>query len=261
MKLINKLIRPLQSLLRKSPDFIIVGVQKGGTTSLYNYLTEHPDIAPACTKEVHYFDYNYHKGKNWYAKHFPFKWKAKGKITGESSPYYIYHPQSLKRIKQDFPNVKIIVMLREPLSRAFSHYHMELRRGNEKIRPFEQAIKQESIVLEEHQKLLENPKYYSFPHQTYSYISRGYYVKQIKEIYELFPNEQVLILKSENFYSNTQEEYLNVCNFLKIPAFELPNIKIHNKGTYKKEEFSKELKSIFINSNNELKELLGYKIY
>ena len=123
---VEKLYRGTTNWIRLLPDFIIIGTQRGGTTSLYSYLASHPSVGPASTKEVHFFDNKYTKGLAWYRAHFPSaieKYYAehiqKRKfITGESSPYYLFHPHVPKRVAKDVPHAKFIVLLRNPVDRA-----------------------------------------------------------------------------------------------------------------------------------------------
>ena len=117
---------------RSKPDFIIIGVQKGGTTSLFNYLSQHPQISLSRVKEVHYFDVGYQFGVEWYQQFFPLEKDRHGKLVGEASPYYIFHPLAAQRIKQDLPSIKIIILLRNPIVRAYSNFQMQLRNKNEK---------------------------------------------------------------------------------------------------------------------------------
>jgi hypothetical protein len=200
-----KIKNKLKYLLRKKPDFIIIGVQKGGTSSLFKYLSYHPQIVPSKKKEVHFFDNNFELGKYWYMNFFPWKWKCMGKKTGEASPYYIYHPHALARIKNHLPNVRLILLLRNPVERAFSEYNMALRKGKENITSFEEAIKKEIMVKTEQTKMLNDPSYKSYFHQTFSYISRSMYADQIKSLLKYFSKEQVLIIKSEDFYINPKK--------------------------------------------------------
>ena len=126
----DRFIRNLSRNYRLLPDFLIIGYQKCGTTSLYNYLAQHTNIAPAGRKETHYFSISYWRGINWYKSYFPtiFTKKKKGGktngkfITGEASPQYIYHTYSLDRIQKTLPNVKLILLLRNPIDRAYSAY-------------------------------------------------------------------------------------------------------------------------------------------
>ncbi|HEX9782521.1 MAG TPA: hypothetical protein VGA56_07280, partial [Opitutaceae bacterium] len=103
------------------PDFIILGAQKAGTTSLYAYLLEHPQVLPARKKEVHYFDLRYERGERWYRSHFPSQraMQARGRslgnrvITGEATPYYLFYPRAPERVASVVPNAKFIVLLRD----------------------------------------------------------------------------------------------------------------------------------------------------
>src|SRR5581483_4847486 len=109
------------------PDFVILGTQRGGTTSLYRWLVSHPDVAPAMKKEVHYFDDHYHHGLRWYRAHFPVR--RAGRITGESSPYMLFHPLAPERAAADLPDrTRFIVLLREPAESAISQYWQWRRR-------------------------------------------------------------------------------------------------------------------------------------
>ena len=130
----------------KLPNFLIIGAQRCGTTTLYNQLVSHPDISPATTKELHYFDINFSKGIQWYKEQFNDE-----RIIGEASPYYIFHPLCPKRIFDIIPEVKIIVLLRNPVERAYSHYWHEIRLGKENL-SFEDAISEESSRIKNESK-------------------------------------------------------------------------------------------------------------
>src|SRR5229473_3108964 len=140
--LLEKLYRATTNPLRLLPDFVIIGTQRGGTTSLYNYLAEHPSIGAASIKEVHFFDTSHYKqGLAWYRAHFPpFVQKyytqhvqKQAFITGEASPYYLFHPFAARRMANSLPHVKLIVMLRNPVDRAYSHFYHELEGGHETL--------------------------------------------------------------------------------------------------------------------------------
>jgi Sulfotransferase domain len=203
-------------------DFLIIGAQKCGTTSLYNYLVQHPQIVPALQKEVHFFDFNFDKGLDWYFGQFPNYNPADNLITGEASPYYIFHPLVAKRVHQLFPKVKLIVLLRNPVERAISHYYHEVRLGCEPL-CLEEAIASEPIRLQgETEKLIADGTYYSFNHQHYTYLSRGIYVDQLQSWFNLFPREQFLILKSEDLYANPAQVLNKVLEFLEVSPYQLP---------------------------------------
>ncbi|WP_017715481.1 sulfotransferase domain-containing protein [Kamptonema formosum] len=214
------------------PDFLIIGAQKCGTTSLYHYLIQHPQIRPAAQKELHFFDLFFSKGVEWYLEQFPRRTAGAGWLTGESSPYYIFHPLVPQRVWRLFPEVKLIVLLREPVARAWSHYHHEVRLGYEKL-SFEDAIALEPERLKgETEKILADETYYSFNHQHCTYLSRGAYAEQLLSWMELFPKKQFLILKSEDFYANPAESVKQVFEFLGLPDCRLPEYGKYNAGEY-----------------------------
>ena len=257
--MITYIKKKIPTLFKRKPDFIIVGVQKGGTTSLFEYLAKHPQVIPSTIKEVHYFDKNYDKGLNWYLNFFPNRWACFRKKTGESTPYYIYHPHAIKRIKENFPKVKIILMLREPVSRAYSHYQMVLGRGQENILDFNEAIQQTALVDKIELQMLANPNLNSFEHQKRSYLNRGFYDKQVKKLYQEFDAKQILILKSEDFYKDTKKSLKQVYSFLGVKNHPELNIKTYNEGAYNKTDlqFDPALYELFESSNQYLKNTLG----
>ena len=194
------------------PDFFIIGAQRGGTRSLYEYLSGHPDIQPARTEEVHYFSLFFDRGRRWFLSQFPPL--GPGQITGEASPYYLFHPLAAERLHAVAPEAKLIVLLRNPVDRAFSHYQLEVRQGNEPL-SFEEAIAAESSRLAgEVERILDDDTYASFAHQHYSYLARGRYVEQLRRWFSLFPRDQFLVLKSENFYRDPAAGYRQVTDFL-----------------------------------------------
>jgi hypothetical protein len=244
------------------PNFLIVGVQRGGTTSLYNYLIMHENIIGASTKEIHFFDNNFHRGISWYQSQFENSSDTKNtneSITGEASPYYIFHPLVPKRILGVIPKVKLIILLRNPVDRAYSHYWHERRLGIESL-SFEDAIKSEAKRLEgEEQKMLQDETYYSFNHQNYSYLSRGIYVDNLKRWLPLFSREQFFILKSEDLFFNPQQVFNKTLDFLNLTHFKLEKYEKTNAGTYEKinEKTRKHLEEYFKPHNENLNSFLG----
>ena len=253
------------------PAFIIVGGQRCGTTSLYKYLAQHPCITSAFKKEVHFFDYNYHKGLAWYRSHFPSlleKYCSKliqgqDLITGEATPYYIFHPRAASRILQTLPQVKIIMMLRDPVDRAYSHYHHNLRLNDETLSSFEKAIETEQRRLEaEVEKMIRNKNYYSYNHQMYSYLSRGVYVDQVKRWRSLFSQEQILVIKSEDFFEDPASVFKQTLDFLNLPRFEPSEYRKYNAGHFPPMNSStrKHLIDYFSPHNQRLYEYLGVNL-
>jgi hypothetical protein len=130
------------------PDFVIIGAHKCGTTSLYHSLTRHPHVEGAATKELEFFNRHFDKGIEWYRRCFPRpRWKdGRRSITGEATPYYLFHPHAAKRMAEVVPRARMIVLLRNPVDRAYSHYHHRTRLGRE-TRSFEEAIEAETTRL------------------------------------------------------------------------------------------------------------------
>jgi hypothetical protein len=249
---------------RALPAFIIVGAQKGGTSSLYLYLSSHPRILPASRKEVHFFDLYHSRGVKWYRSHFPTTrtLERSGAITGEASPYYLYHPHAAQRIAEVVPDAKLIVCLRNPVDRAISHYWHTFRRGSETL-PMEEAFRMErERVHSEKRKLSEDDAYYSESHQHHSYLERGIYVDQLSRYTELFDRANILVLRSEDLFRDTQNTYDRVLSFLGVPPQRLADQRARNLGEYRgetKPEVKEELAKFFEPHNKRLYEFLGLK--
>lgn len=216
------LFRSLTGPARPLPDFIIVGAQKGGTTNLYDLLAAHPNVAPASTKEVHFFDLDFGRGVNWYRSHFPLapQRTAGRTLTGEASPYYLFHPCAPARMARVVPRARLILMLRDPVDRAYSHYQHRFRKGVETL-SFEGAVEAEEKRLDgELEKMLRDERYNSFDHQNYSYLSRGVYADQIPAWSRHFGDDAMLILKSEDFFEHPARVFGRVLDFLGLPGWE-----------------------------------------
>ena len=234
--------RLVTSPLRLLPDFMIIGAQKCGTTFLYRLLNRHPYIVLSSRKEVHYFDNvgnNLRYGMNWYRSHFPthfyrYYQRCFGRnfITGEASPYYIFHPSVPERVFQKVPKVKLIALLRDPVARAYSHYHHNVRNGFEQL-TFEQAIGREEERLErEEERLKADTSYYSYNHVNYSYLSRGIYLRQLINWRRYFSEEQMLLIRSEDFFSNPAQIYSKILAFLGLPEWDIDEYSGSNSNGY-----------------------------
>lgn len=265
---LTKLYRGATAPARVLPDFMIIGAQKSGTTSLYNYLVEHPNIARASRKEPHFFSgENYLKGRFWYRAYFPtvlqkrFAERKGGErfITGEATPYYIFHPHAPRRVRETVPNVKLVALLRNPVDRAISQYHHEVRRGNETL-PLAEAIEREPERLEgEREKMLRDESYASFAYQYHSYLARGIYVDQIKAWRDHFPEERLLILKSEDFLAEPAKIVGQTLEFLGMSGMEFEEYARLNRGGYSKIDpgLRERLVEYFRPHNERLYEYLG----
>jgi hypothetical protein len=207
------------------PDFIVIGAQKGGTTFFYNRLTKrHPYVEGAAKKEVHFFSRHFDRGVGWYMSHFPTPTRRNGRwvLTGEASPYYLYHPHAARRAAEVVPHAKLIVLLRNPVDRAYSHYNHQVKIGHETLTSFEEAIEAEERRLRgEKEKMLTDENYVSLSYPRFSYLSRGVYVDQLKEWHRYFDEEQLLVLKSEDLFQRTQVTFRRAQRFLGLPCNEI----------------------------------------
>ena len=192
------------------PEFLGLGTQKGGTTTLHRLLEQHPDVyLPAC-KEVHFFDLNYDAGEGWYRNHFA---NAKTHQTcGEITPFYLFHPDVPGRIYQDIPNARLIVLLRDPVERAISQVFHAQRLGFEPL-PIDEALAAE-------QSRLATGDPYSF--QKHSYLSRSRYLEQLDRYEALFPRGQLLILRSEDLFSTPERIWQELLSFLELKPMDWP---------------------------------------
>lgn len=223
----------LTTPLRVLPDFLVIGVMKGGTTSLFQYLAKHPQINPPFRKEIKFFDLHYKQGLNWYRAHFPLKAKmTNGSITGEATPYYIFHPLAKQRIAKHLPNAKLIAVLRNPVDRAYSHYNHMVRVGREPL-SFEDALgSEDERLLREEERIVTNPAYSAFKHLHYSYKARGRYIEQIEKWLKLFSRDKMLFLSSEELYLKPSVAYEKSIDFLGLSTWLPDNFKVFNQGVY-----------------------------
>lgn len=257
--------RRLSAGWRVLPDFIILGAQKAGTTTLFDNLVKHPNVKPSDIKEVHFFDNNWLRGEKWYRAHFPFDngdHKRREWIAGEGSPYYLMHPLVAARIKQVVPNAKLLIILRDPVTRAYSHFQHEKRKGREKL-SFEEALAAEEDRLAGEQQRLENdPEYCSFPLQHYSYKLRGHYAEQIERYFHLFDRKQVCVLDNLELDQNFTATFDRLFDFLQLPPFKVERPKRSNVGSYERmrEDTKEMLTRYFQPHDDRLETLLGRKL-
>ncbi|MEG4319794.1 MULTISPECIES: sulfotransferase [unclassified Microcoleus] len=236
----------------REPDFIIIGSPRCGTTSLYKYITAHPQILPAANKEICFFSEHFNKGLAWYQAHFPPHIETHHFLTGEATPTYLTHPLAASRLHGCLPKVKLIVILRNPVDRAFSHYQMLVRRGTE-CRTFEVAIDAElQLLAGTTETSLADQSYWKDCH----YIYKSLYACSLKQWMNLFPREQFLILPSEEFYANPAATLSQVFNFLGLPDYQLSDYKQYNGGNYQPADdvVSQRLREYFQQHNRELGE-------
>lgn len=244
----------LRNASGKKVNFVIAGTQKGGTSALDAYLREHPEICMADKKEVHFFDTERHfqeENVDYSAYHSFFRPKASQKLLGETTPIYMYWYDAPRRIWQYNPSMKIIIILRNPIDRAYSHWNMERDRNADTL-PFWDAIQNESTRCREA---------LPYQHRLYSYVDRGFYSEQLRRIWTYFPKNQTLILKSEDLKNNPGETLEKVCRFLDLSCFHTVAIKNVHSRPYVSSMNRKEweyLKLQFEHEIRNLERILGW---
>lgn len=258
--------------LRRGPDFVVVGAKRGGTTSLYNYLLEHPSVRPLFPgrqhiKGVHYFDSEFARGLAWYRSHFPLEVggrhlarpTASPAVVGEASPYYLFHPLAAERLARHYPSVRLIVLLRDPVERAYSHYKERTHHGGETL-GFEDALDAEEGRLRgEAERIAAEPGYRSVEHEDHSYVAQGRYLDMLPRWFKLFPREQFHIVASEDFYGDPERRVNDVWSFLGLARHRLVSRKRHNylPAPDIRPATRQSLQAAFGEHNRGLEELLG----
>lgn len=201
------------------PSFLGLGTQKGGTTTLHDLLLHHPQIyLPAC-KEVQFFSLAYQRGLAWYASHY--EPASAGQVCGDISPYYLFHPAAPERIRDCLPQVRLVVLLRDPVERALSGYFHSRRLGLEHL-PLEEALAAEQERLAGAGRQLISGLESHRSHQVHSYLSRSCYGPQLGVYEALFEPEQLLVLRSEDLFSEPQRVWRELLAFLQLDPCPLP---------------------------------------
>lgn len=242
----------------RQPHFLIIGIGKGGTTSLYHYLGKHPQIIPALKKEILFFNQNISKGLDWYLAHFPPIPKDTNFLTGEATPWYLVNFNAEKEVANLFPQVKIIILLRNPVLRAFSQYQMRVKLEKEQ-RQFLEVITSEIEAINR----LSNPSLADAEYwkREKGDLLFGLYVYFLEKWMTVFPREQFLILKSEDFYANPATTLTRVFEFLGVPDYPLPEYRNFNPGSYQPigDDLRRMLADFFRPHNQKLEDYLGMK--
>jgi hypothetical protein len=242
-----------------APDFVIIGTQRGGTTSLHAYLSAHPQVETPATKELHFITDRYDRGLDWYLGHFPAELPLET-ITGEATPYALFHPLAPRRLRETAPAARLIALLRNPVDRAYSHYLLERSRGEETL-DFAAALDAEAERLAgEEERLAREAGYVSAPHKHASYVSRGDYARQLETWFGLFPREQILVIRSEDLYERSAETFARVARFLGIGSDVRIPFTAHNQtsGPPIDAAIRRRLSQHFAPLNARLADLLGW---
>jgi hypothetical protein len=267
------------------PSFLIIGAQRAGTTSLFNYLLRHPDTAGPrggysavwWTKETHFFDEKYANGVDWYRAFFPLestraRYGRRGHDlkAGEATPYYMFHPAVPGRVAETLPDAQLIALLRDPVERAYSHYQMMVRTGREPL-SFEEAIEaeperlgrvQDAFLMGDSEIRRPTTGHREHHHHRHrAYFARGLYAEQLERWLEHFGRERLLVLRTENLLARPAQTYSETLAFLGLRDWELDDFPEHNKKPYSAIDPSVRamLEERYAEPNARLAELLGWE--
>ncbi|MGH3012701.1 MAG: sulfotransferase domain-containing protein [Gaiellaceae bacterium] len=258
---------------RVLPSFLIIGAQRAGTTSLLATLRKHPDIVgPSHSeefvllgKEVHFFDKRYHDGINWYRSFFPLaarrelaRRRGRDLVAGESTPYYLFHPDVPARVAATIPDVRLIALLRNPVDRAYSHYQHRVRAGREKL-SFGAALEAEDTRLAGSDELIEVDRNYTRHHHHRAYFRRGLYAEQLERWFDHFPRKRLLIVRAEDYFSGPAEIHEEVLEFLGVRPWQFQKAAHKNNASYPPIEpaVRAKLEARYAAPNARLERLLG----
>jgi hypothetical protein len=268
----------LTSRWRPYPDFLVIGAKRGGSTSFYYDLLRHSRICPlfprpehlpkaAATKGVHFFDVNFGRGERWYRSHMPSTFvrdrmsrqRGGSVIVGEASPYYLFHPAAAERAARVVPNAKIIVLLRDPVQRTYSHWKERRRNGVEPL-SFADALRAEDERIGDVEaRLCADPGFHSYPHEQLSYARQSEYDAALRRWYDRFPADRILPLASEDYYARPDDVLGRAAEFLGLPRERLATGAVRNAaaGADLDPRLTEELAQRFADSIRRTVELTG----
>jgi hypothetical protein len=231
------------------PDFVIVGAQRSGTTTLYHYLAQHPQVRAPLRKEIQFLSLDWERGIPWYRRHFPLV--EPGQQTFEASPYYLFHPAVPVRAAAALPDARFIALVREPVARTVSHYQHNKATGVERM-TIERALDLEPA------RLAGDPD--GRNHRLFSYVGRGLYAEQISR-WRAAVGDRLLVLLSEDFFDAPRRTFAQVLGFLGLEAWQPASFSVHGPRRSPAEPipegFRRRLQERFAAPNRELTELLG----
>lgn len=243
-------------LRRRLPDFLIIGAQRSGTTSLYEALAGHPGVTPATRKEIHYFDFSWERGQRWYRSHFP---RRRGGITGEATPFYLFHREAAARAARVVPDARIVAVLRDPVARAISHYRHAVRRGHED-RPAAIALAADEALLGVHEDVAAYDDRRSGLHRR-SYVRRGVYAPQLERWLAHYPRDRVAVFDFAAVVAPGGGGIPAIQRFLGLPVDSTLALPHRNataeSGPVVDEDVVVHLRALFRPHNERLRQLLG----
>lgn len=252
------------------PSFLIIGAQRAGTTTFFSDLCQHTHVARPVGKELHFFNYDYWRGIDWYRSFFPTaasrriaRLRGGDLVAGEATPYYLFHPAVPSRVAESLPDAKLIVLLRNPVDRAYSHYQKMCRMGFERL-SFEEALAaEEERLAGAEERLAADPRYRHDHHRRHAYLARGHYADQLERWYAHFPRDQILVLLAEEYFARPQETHALTLDFLGLPRQELARQHHYKPPPYEPlaPTLRASLEQRFARSNARLALLLGREVW
>lgn len=255
---------------RLLPSYLIVGTKRGGSTSLHEYILRHPDVLPAAVaKGTRYFDVNHGRGWRWYESHFPTTraaerhHRAHGRdpIVGEASPYYSFHPLAAPRIARELPDARLVLVVREPVERAWSHYRYEVARGFETLDIDAALDAEDERLAGEAERLTTDPEYVSHAHRHFSYLARGRYAEQIRRLWDHVGRDRLLVVSSERLFADAPAVLDEVATHLGLAPFPAIAARAHkaNEPADVPDTVRTRLRAYYEEPNEELFALLGVR--
>lgn len=268
----------LTSSLRPLPDFLVIGTKRGGTTSFYFDLIEHPSVLQLfpppvpglkgdATKGVHYFDSNFTRGPRWYRSYMPTR-VSRARVSrrhgvravaGEASPFYLFHPDAARRAQATAPDARLVVLLRDPAQRAYSHWKERRRNGAEDL-DFLDAVEAEAGRLSgERDRLVQDPGYLSYAWEQQSYVTQSRYAASLRPWIDLFGRDRLLVLASEDYYADPVRVLGDVDDFLGLPRRVASSGAVRNAapGAALPPEVAERLRDLLADDTASLLELTG----
>jgi hypothetical protein len=241
---------------------MIIGTMRGGTTALFDYLSRHPNVSAPLRKEVHYFDFNWHRPRSWYDAHFPLACRQPaGAITGEASPFYLSHPRVPGRVQQLAPDARLVVLLRNPVERAISHYAMAVQGGWERL-PIQEAFARPEATQPLETALTEDPRL-DAAHRHRAYLVRGLYADELARWLEHFDRRRILVLRSEDLFADPLATYRRTEGFLGLPPSDPGPLEPINAARRPEVDpaLLAELEELYAEPNRRLAQLLGTPLW
>jgi hypothetical protein len=238
------------------PNAIVIGAAKGGTTSVYRWLSRHPDVCASRVKEVKYFNDHYDKGACWYAAHFV--GDGRKSVRVEASPSYLWDPRLPERVRSLLPTPKLVVLLREPVDRAWSQYWMRVRHGWERL-SFRDAIRREADRFGLAGPFPADGSVAATVYAHQSYLGKGVYAPQLERWLAAFPRSSFHFIRSEDLFRSPAAVLGELLRFLGLAPLALNDLLPQNAGRYPPldAEFRHELDACFAASNRRVEQLTG----